>query len=1683
MSSSSNTLKDLRKKLEKRLKQWIPDNESLVNKELQIFDFMVSRRTFLKTTTLATFSMMVAQGCGGLPSDYFGGSGGAENAFPPINASDIASVTTPANIAVDADVHSSFVKYNPLPAFHSSDGGHIKDHAVMESLNTHIMTTDDTDELAKVGFTSPKRTYGIPEHVHLSKESDTSDYYLSFYEKGHSAQHGLVETNVTLNGTAYMDFNSLIATNGTFHNNVSGNNAYSQKLALLADISIAEIDYNDTSHLRLYYQAMSAPLMEPGVEPVDASGWDYIDVISEFQSAESHSFSNYQVLDANVYHDGHHNSFIYGTLSFDKYYYYGFVITFNEITDEKPSLTFFTPEFLSFKSDTIQTLKDGFDEVTNENETNYDLEDLTLFSARSFQPFVQNMQSDDTPDKLIYFSFATLNVGNNDVYLESDGGMYDLSELTDNTHLARYMLPVDTTKTVDYLLSGYRPANVKFSVDDYGFLSFVFDNSSISCLDLWADVYDKNDALAFNNFIRSIQDTGSSLEVIQASPYYDQDAAEMGLVHKSISISNSSATVETAYTLFEDGVYVDENNLSQNYKSLWHDDMKSHLGGYNSIYDTVFKNNGMQSVQFHCTHNHQGLLRCYFIIKNNSKSMLLGFNEKGEQSSTTLAYQNHDNLKDQVQNGTVNHYPPMPIAIDPQYLHKWYGVLQDGEVLFTSMRRNKIDETNQKLVENDDSSLLSYMHSSCSLTQKNWNSSEENMHVADSDVNLASTDLHQVHLHVTNIYRHPVSLHKSKNFSKEINNNIFVEVLFDKRMKITDHTDPNNPKVYHPGANSSLFLSTDKTGRISLEIDAGGKNSKYYGAQMHYRLIDKSKIKQETDTPLATVSSTTGKSTQFKKCNISFKMFQRLSANSYDQPETGVKRPGGNTVKDGLSNAIDNSGAISEVAEGYEKLSSMQDISPDNNAVLVSLTESKLWLRGSFGSSLTHFHPVSWVKHAAETAAKAAEEAIMAAKQAVDRLAQDIDDAVANIENSVTAIMDIAAAVEKLWDDAISLAEKLWDYLIALLDLDTAYDIGKELIQLRYDQLKPSGYSNNQKNIYSLFEKAENLTVHVTNAVKTKAEDLINEIFDTNVFQDSPLTEMFDSTRNSSKSDTRTSQNNSTKITHIIDQLLRLKKLLHIGNLENYTKNEAAKLEQDIDDLMTDIFGITLDDIFSGTFPEYLEESVLSFFDVKTKEELLAVVTYYPGISSGPDPAPESFIRKMQNNATEVKDHIQTFVSGSTDTLDVIAQLEKTFKNTSLTAVDSIDDILDVAIKMPTEFLKDDNILEFMTSSGPVLDKLLKPLGTVLFLDSEKFKNIEDVAAFSAGFAINIAPVMAESAYNKVSDFYSEHSNGNLDLSSFITDGTLRTNLNQFIDISHNILDAFTSNVINEKNIKAVAKSIAAEVAVLADKVIFKMTNLVIDLVGLIVQGLEKITSLINKIPPIKDPIFDAIAAVLHVTISLVQMTKIQPAIIEFGLAIAEYVALGKRSISEIVLMAIQAVCDTICYILDFIVKINEAGKAMGKGQPGEVVLYDPLRVALISVAGFFVAGVGAFVMDIVSVGFRFASIGYGLYSNGISDLIKDAAYGATVVLELIRLFFSFNHLMSFLYTEILGYVVKSIDIELIIAGVETIALPVLYVVVWGLYLTSLTVETILSGITSLTGVTADISAFIASEV
>ena len=186
----------LRKNLAENLRDWMPNNNDLVNKELGIFDRIVTRRDFIKGTSLATLYMLV-KGCG---SDNKGPTGPPSqwNEFEQepvlVTTTEMEAVNQPANIIVDSDILTSMVTHNPLPALGSNDAEGVKDNAIMESFNPHTVSSDAiTDYMYALTEDSdqpvtliPNRNYGIAEHVHMLHDDTENVYSLEIYEKAHT---------------------------------------------------------------------------------------------------------------------------------------------------------------------------------------------------------------------------------------------------------------------------------------------------------------------------------------------------------------------------------------------------------------------------------------------------------------------------------------------------------------------------------------------------------------------------------------------------------------------------------------------------------------------------------------------------------------------------------------------------------------------------------------------------------------------------------------------------------------------------------------------------------------------------------------------------------------------------------------------------------------------------------------------------------------------------------------------------------------------------------------------------------------------------------------------------------------------------------------------------------------------------------------------------------------------------------------------------------------------------------------------------------------------------------------------------------------------------------------------------------------------------------------------------------
>lgn len=1354
---NSHQIKKFRTDLEKNLKTWIPQNDNLITKELALFDRLMSRRDFLKSTSLVALSAILYQGCSNKPPSQWDV---IDDNFTLENYSDLSSVKSTSKIVVDADVLPSMVNYSPLRAIGSVDAQHIELDAVIESFNSHIMTSDSGEIFDKDGMNLPSRNYGIPEYVHLSRDDLGSDYYLSIYEQSHGKDHGLQETKIDLEGTSSFTLNHLVATNGSFHNRVHGSKVYNQKMLLLANLNDYEFSYNTSSAipLQLYYQSVSSALLMPSVALEYDLKWESLDLMKVFKESESHTFSSYRLVDANTYHDGSKKSFIYGTIRFDEYYNYGFTVTFDSITDTKPTVTFFAPEFLSIKSTTIKDLKTLYEDINP--TSNHAFDDFGIFANQTFKPLSHLVDSDGNISSEIVFSFVSYDIASDDVTNTQTpvSGLYEFKKFVENEtddifeqeFFKRFLVRVDSSSGgVVYPFKDYKPE--LSLVGDASSFTLTFENTLIPSVDVWSDVYSKNLKHLDQMFVRFVRDESSHFNVLLATPY--ADATNLGVSHKSVNITPSSTadgfsevTVDTTDSFFNDALY-DDGTTVEGYKELWYDEMKVNLEDAPSLASCVDQNGG--DFDFYSTQNHQGLLRSYFMIRHlnvdeSVSSYLVGFNEKGLYlDEESYEYMDYNTLHDQILADDVPYFPPMPLEVDPLDIYQWHGVVSDAEVLYKSMAHNIVDESTRTLIDNDGSlgDVYSYVLSSCDSIDKHWYMHEEQKRVQSTKEsnNLVNADLHQVHLQTKNIYNLPVTLE----------DDAYVEVRFSKKLVVKDMTDHLNPVRHHVNELASLFLKTDLNGRVALEIDAGNQESQYQGATLEYRLVGASTLALKQDRPVAFVISTGGVTSEFQEFNISFHMYERFSTEKYESQQSGRLAT---TVYSGLVEHLDPNfhDSIPSFSEAFSKLH--DDSKPDNDLPIVNLAEfyasSSLpdgELRLSpLNSAIVfkshrrkkkkkkRFHPFAWVKHVKKRikkrVKKIAKHIVAAVKKTADKLAKPIDDVLSDIDNGIAdfgsvvvgAAGDIAAAAEKLWDVIDSFAEKFWNWLKSLFDMDASWEIAQEIKQMFADQLKPIGDASSlnqqSKNLYSFLGESE---AFIKNEIDTLC-DMLEEDIDDAIDSAFKQTQDVDNQVSSAKDKQKNSNANSTNTHHLFDQVKRI----------------IASFSVD---------GVTCDmDTSSGS----VYDISASTFENVTDSTLAPI---------------ENVLHSSVQNIS------QLFIGGSMQSLQSL--LATDLKTLSGIVIDDVRIIGDTVSELPLAVLSDKSSCTsdlLVETERTVLDML----GYLLFADKSKFIDIEDFGAFLMGYHINIVDTLLGAPI--------EDSDGNhIDVGTQIKDGTFRTTLNE----------------------------------------------------------------------------------------------------------------------------------------------------------------------------------------------------------------------------------------------------------------------------------------------------------------
>ena len=1329
----------LREKMRRQLGEWIPDNEEIVEKELKIFDKIMSRREFLQVSSLAALSALLG-GCFDHERQNFTKTP-SEMAGELLSEEERSAISKVSKITVDSDILDSFTFYEPLvPAGSSDSSAVVKIDSVLEAINPHVTTLDPL-ELSlheSTGDRTLERNYGISEIVQLSQEREGEDYILSIHEKDmKSEQQAVKSTEIRLDGTGGLSFDRLIAANGNYHNRVQEGKVSCQKMILAANTSLT-----DSPDISIFYQSYRTALLLPGEEDIVDGEWKSdLSLIEKFREYDpDYEFESYRLLDVDSYEDGYNHNFIYGTLQFDGLYNYGFVVTFTEPDSAEPTVSFFTPQLLAKGEGVVEKLREDFGKLDIDTQET-GLEDFALFSEQKFIPLAHLEKS----ETLFSFICPDTSSGEHEVYSD-DGYSYDLGFFTsaDREMMKRYLLRVDTSAgDTSILMQGYRPKELSIGVED-GIFTFDFDTSNLGSIDL-GTLMPTREALSRqlkNLFIRFVQKDEEEVHLMLATSLLDERG--VGVMHKSLKLGYLAENAIESFALNEHLTslgYMDESSYQSKDYRMWFDDMKN-SSPYTSLYDCVRNDYG--EFQFYATHNSRNLLRSYFVVKIGESRFLLNYNESGQNpepdDSKPFNYQTAEGLYSQIATpGAHSYFPPLPVSADVKKMLPWRSVGQDEELLFTSSRVYRVDESDNSFEENGDFSLHSYFHASLDALSGGWKRHEihkKSSYDKDSP-NLHRIEKHHVHLHMNNIYGYPV---------ETMEENSCIELRFDAAVTVTDHSDSSKPRTYSVNRSDSIFLKP-KGGSIVLEVNCGLSHEELLNsASMMYRVVKNDSFSPDSGRPLLLRDSDSDDMNSFMQCHLSFRQFERLSKNNADSYQSGMRANdsdetvhsilygnlrGDTDTKESQSENLDK--VLELYQHIYEKSAPQNDTPLDTNSMKIRpllyttplTAEHPLRGDGCCSSVAKWFHKaISTIKQSVKHAAQKIVEDI---KAALDKLVADIDTLMQETEYSLSTLLSslmvyLDKIVKVVGETLILYLEKFWKLIRGYLGLDTAWAIGDELHQLATDQLTDNAdYPNNlYANVKTLTGEIEESIDDAAKLMKSSLNKSIENLFspDRNPDDNSGL----DSARKLHGQ----YQSNSSKLHHLTYQFARVHR--HI----NGARPDGG-------------------DALSGG------EFVCSSGD--TVEELIAclgreeVKSIYNGFS-------QSFVDS---------EHIfEDIIYG--DGISVVENdLKKLLENTFDTLVDAMTIMEKGIVQLPLAFLNGSTILEKAEKTlDEAMEDTLKTLGVLLFGDEKRFKSIVDIGFFLCGLVLNLI----FSIMDKALEGLGMHSD--IDIISYIENGDLR---------------------------------------------------------------------------------------------------------------------------------------------------------------------------------------------------------------------------------------------------------------------------------------------------------------------
>jgi len=1323
------SLQQLRQEMKNRLNNWLDNDDTLIKKELTIFDQLMNRREFLQSSAIFVSAMVINQGCSESNDDTLPPSEWADSSYASyqLDDDDKNSVQNVSKIRVDSDIMDSLQSYNPLAAPGSSDALYLKDSAILESFNPHILTVDSADELSESGLNTFNRNYGNPEFVHLEQSSEGSDYELHIFEKVEEGKYGLLDSRVTLSDTSSIPLNRVVSTNGNFHNKIKNGYAYNQKMALVANVDA------DNATLRLYYQLSNHALLEPGVQLENFTQWKHIDLMEYFETNETHEFTTAKVLDIDTFNDGRNHSFIYGTIQFDTFYNYGFVINSINIDDTIPVITFFAPNFLSIHGDTLDSLQQQYIAVDtamkNADFTSITLSDWAIFSQQRFIPLTQITNEQDEPSNHIIFIFQTLYTNKTTgTIIDIEGGYANSDVLNpfvtlSSTVTSPFLIGVNTKNGgVLYLRKDYNPSITITAQDNnfavnlsrtgyyYGSGVDLHYNYSIAAQPQRLNRFD----LYKSSFIRSVKTITKSYS--SGEKYYTVEIALITPHHVLYDLSVIQNSFSIEYDITDDEVNqmisynngIDKKSLDkvtlndQNYVDLWFDKLKGKDNTTRDLSDAIYDFN-QGKFDFFCRQNHQGLLRSYFIVKvNKNISYLITYNEADDgNNSISYSSKTHEDIFAK----TIEYNMPLPMTINPIKLYKWNNFIQDNEVLYSAKRGYSVDNDN-KLIPNSEKNLLSYRWASSDPLDGTWTTFEQEIQPTADSETLYQTTKHQVNLYVNNIYDIPVEMAQS----------LYIEVAFSHPVSITEFTDPSAPKYYHVGRFSSLFMKPDSDGRVALEINAGmNEDDMLKGALLMYRLLDTNDFTLQNDEPLAVLSQLNGDTTDFEFFNISFKQLERLATSNAGSIQEGA--PDDTATPQQIFEQNAKSGAkdkISEFTDIYSEI--YTSAKPKSSSIMQSVAKNRIM--GANGihykrdvvlhvSRLTHILTYgdpsqrgifSSISRAVSSATNAISNVVTSAVSELEDIGDDLLDDIKSALNSVvegigdvplvgdalaSAIVFVSSKFIMILNKVVSIAKLVWYLLKGIVDMSAAWDIGQELKKLYNDQFSAS--STGVSNAYSLLSNLE--------LPQTQDHSISST---SNLFTDESSLESQPS---------QNTQDNSVKQNYMFDQLER--------NLPAETASDSSSSE---------------------TLPASIET--------------------------------------MSTMAQSSLNFITKLGSGKISLSTATKELGELFNHIIGNLEDAVPAAIEDAKVLIKELVIDSNPLNSAFSSFSGAEKVLfKTLGLLLFLNPNKFKDFEDVAFFILGFIVNIIGLFFKPILN-------------VDIRSEIRSGRMRSSINGAMSLS-----------------------------------------------------------------------------------------------------------------------------------------------------------------------------------------------------------------------------------------------------------------------------------------------------------